>query len=456
VQRLDSFVNRAWGKSLLDADLHTDPHRQIPAELLESGADTFHYVLRGDIEEHAKSLGWPVARYKSRHAGGFDPATPSLVMIEAPGAMQNPPVTFDRYVNIAIPKDDAPDDLNPTPQKHFPDSSTLGNDTTDSLPHITTMVTVEHANRDSKARLYYQMFRRQGRTYEASSPSNPMQSNCVRCHPSGLRAISPLGYHVRAGEAQLAPDNWMQVKRLNADMTAGQHGGISWGGIANEDGTFHQLLNTADFGPVFGASEPLSQNTRTKEFIVGADGISGCQNKRGTVNVTDIFGRAPGRNNIYTFTSSPPVDWQKVSDAMDCQMCHNNERQGVLNGLTSMDQVDFKILVDQSMPFGAHKNPLDQSNDPATPVVDDLNPNERIALANCLQAEWVSERTKTKEWLQAVPCDAATAKHIKRGTPARLPANTKKKLKKTSKKKHAPVKAEETKTEPAPASERTK
>ena len=155
--------------------------------------------------------------------------------------------------------------------------------------------------------------------------------------------------------------------------------------------------------------------------------MSGCQNRRTTVDVTDIFGRDPGRNNIYTFTSSPPVDWQKVSDAMDCQMCHNNERQGVLNSITSLDQIDFKILVDQSMPFGMHKNPLDQGENPSAPVVDQLNPNERIALANCLKAEWELERTKTKDYLKSVSCDPASAKKEKPGAAKRLPANSKKK-----------------------------
>jgi hypothetical protein len=424
VNRLDKYLNRRNGQSNQDIDLTTDPHRRIPDELLVSGSDTFQYVFRGDIEEQAKTLGWPVARYKSRHSGGFDSGTPSLLMIEVPGSKMNPPVNFDRFINISLVKDDNEDGTNPTPQKHFPDAATLaadGGSYGGTYPHVLTMVTVEHGTRDAKARLYFQMFNRNGGVYSPAAPNNP--SGCVSCHPSGLRAISPLGYHVRAGETQLQPDNWFQVKQIDSDMTAGQRGGISWGSKTSDSGVVTPTLDTKYFGPVVGPSEPLSQGTRTKEFIVGTDGVSGCQNSRGTVSVTDIFGRAPGRNNVYTFTSTPPVDWQKVSDAMDCEMCHNNERQGVLNELTSSAQIDFKILVDQSMPFGVHKNPLDQGTDPAAPVVDDLNLNERIALANCLQAEWGMERTKLREWLKQDSCSQSSAKNVKHhGMYARLPA----------------------------------
>jgi hypothetical protein len=434
VSRVDKYTRRRAGNSIEDADYTTDPHRRLPDELLASGSGDFNYVFRGDIEEHAKELGWPVARYKSRHAGGFDSNTPSLLMIEVPGSMLNPPVNFDRYINIALVKDDNEDGTNPTPQKHFPDPAVLAADSNGTYPHVTTMVTVERGTRDSKARLYFQMFNRSGSVYRPSSPNNP--SGCVSCHPSGLRGISPLGYHVRAGETQLDPANWAQVKRIDSDMTAGQRGGITWGSKVESDGNVTPTLDTAAFGPIVGPSEPLTQNTRTKEFIVGADGVSGCQTLRHTVDVTDIFGRAPGRNNVYTFTSSPPVDWQKVADAMDCEMCHNNEKQGVLNELTSWAQIDFKILVDQSMPNGMHKNPLDQGSDPATPVVDELNPNERLALANCLNAEWNQERTKVKDWLQAVSCTGGSAKNSPHhGFATRLPAakNTKHPKKKPAK-----------------------
>jgi hypothetical protein len=425
ISNLSKYLKRNQGENIIDADLHSDAHRRLPDELLVSGSADYNYVFRGDIEQHAKDLGWPVARYKSRHSGGFDSETSSLLMIEVPGSKMNPPVNFDRYINISLQKDDHEDGTNPTPQKNFPDPDTLAAAPDNSYPHITTMVTVERGTRTSKAHLYFQMFARSGNIYKPRTPLNP--SGCVSCHPSGLRAISPLGYHVRAGETQLNPDNWMQVKKLGMDMAAGQVGGITWGGKNDANGNFIPTLETDSSGPVIGASEPFTQNTRTKEFIVGANGTSGCQKFRKTVYVTDIFGRPPGKKNIYAFTSSPPVDWQKVSDAMDCQMCHNNERQGVLNSRTSSGQIDFKILVDQSMPFGMHKNPLDQGTDPTVPVVDQLNPNERIALANCLQVEWNLERTKLRDWLTVDSCTEDSSKNVKRGAQSRLPANQKSK-----------------------------
>ena len=422
VSRLDTYLNRNAGSNIRDDDYSIDPRRRLPDELLVSGSADFNYVLRGDIEAHAKELGWPVARYKSRHSGGFDSETSNLLMIEVPGSMLTPPVNYDRFINIALIKDPDEDGTKPTPVTQYPDPATLA--ANGGYPSTTTMVTVEHGTRDSKARLYFQMFSRSGNTYRPNSPNNP--SSCVSCHPSGLRAISPLGFHVRQGEAQLEVDNWKQVKRLNADMVAGQRGGITWGGKMGSDGNYIQTLDTNDSGPIIGPSEPFSENTRTKEFIVGADGASGCQNSRTEVSVFDIFSRPPGAKNKYTFTSNPPVDWEKVADAMDCEMCHNNERQGVLNARTSYAQIDFKILVDQSMPMGAHVNPLDQGDDPAKAVIDDLNPNERIALANCLKEEWSLERSRVKDWLLQDSCVTDQARAGKKSI-LRLPANSKKK-----------------------------
>jgi hypothetical protein len=65
--------------------------------------------------------------------------------------------------------------------------------------------------------------------------------------------------------------------------------------------------------------------------------------------------------------------------------------------------VEFKILVDQSMPVGAHANPHDQGS-ASTPVLDQLNANERIALVNCLEAEFNIESTKEREWAAELPC----------------------------------------------------
>jgi hypothetical protein len=143
--------------------------------------------------------------------------------------------------------------------------------------------------------------------------------------------------------------------------------------------------------------------TRSEEFIVGKDGKGGCANSTAKYDLTDIFGRAAGRENRYELTASPPINWKKVKNFMSCASCHNNQIRGGLNAKTSFDLIAFKILVDQSMPLGVHKNPRDPGS-PDSAVVDELNPNERIALVSCLQAEFKLEANKTREWLQQISC----------------------------------------------------
>jgi hypothetical protein len=145
--------------------------------------------------------------------------------------------------------------------------------------------------------------------------------------------------------------------------------------------------------------------TRTQDFIMGKPGQPGCAQSRTTVEVRDIFNRAPGRNNVYVWNQNLPVDWQKVSGAMNCAICHDGDTRGALTSLTDFSQVKFKILVDQSMPNGSHKDPLAPGNQSGQ-VQDRLNANERIALANCLEAEFQVERGMQQEWLTEQACAA--------------------------------------------------
>jgi hypothetical protein len=102
-------------------------------------------------------------------------------------------------------------------------------------------------------------------------------------------------------------------------------------------------------------------------------------------------------------SEQPSVRWEKVRDSMRCAMCHNNIRRGGLNDDTDYAQIDFKILVDQSMPYGSHINPMDQGS-PDMPVIDDLTGDERIALANCLQEEFELEKQELVKWLTQSTC----------------------------------------------------
>ena len=66
-------------------------------------------------------------------------------------------------------------------------------------------------------------------------------------------------------------------------------------------------------------------------------------------------------------------------------------------------QVQFKLLVDQSMPLAMHQNPLDAGNETGG-VTDQLTPDERFALANCLEAEFDLEQENLGKWLTQESC----------------------------------------------------
>lgn len=388
-----------------------DPHKQPPAELLAPDAIGLQYVFPADIEAIAAAKGWPAVRYKSRHAGGFDSETPSLLMVYVPGDKVSPPVTYDRWLNFAIPADTGDQELTPVPQAPVPTRENYAAELTGGpgLPHTFTMVTLERRTDSQPGQIFFQKFYRGETGHPNFTPEgNSSVSGCYSCHPNGLRAISPLGYHVRAGETQMPEKEWKTVQVINDAMdSAAGFATVSWRDVVTDAtaGTRKPLLRPKSYGPIIGATTPLNSVGRTQDFIMGGNGQTGCYNTRTTVDVTDIFGRPPGANNIYTLTAAPSIRWEKVRDAMNCEKCHNNSGRGAFNNQTNFAQLDFKILVDQSMPFGSHTNPLDDDGAATDPVQDKLTGDERIALANCLQAEFSLEQQAVPKWLTAVSCE---------------------------------------------------
>lgn len=400
----DYTVRNDIASSQFDEKFDQSPQKRPPAELLTPGATGLDYTIPENVEQLAAEKGWPTVRYKSRHAGGFDPGTPSLLMIYVPGDKVNPPVTFDRWLNIPIPADEGDLALAPTPQMPLPSAQDYMNEMVGAafLPKTFTMVTLERKNGASPGKVYFQMFRRAQNGDPRFSPQgNSSVTSCYSCHPNGLRAISPLGYHVRAGEQALAPKEWFAVQLINdAMIDAAGNKVVSWRDavVDQETGAKKPLLNPASQGPILGAVKPLNATGRTEEFI------KSCTTKRQTVSVVDIFGRAPGLNNVYKLSEQPDVDWEKVRDAMKCASCHNDKLRGAFNTRTDLSQIDFKILVDQSMPLGAHVNPLEQDETGTAEVVDELSGDERIALANCLREEFQLEKKELVKWLTQTAC----------------------------------------------------
>ena len=222
----------------------------------------------------------------------------------------------------------------------------------------------------------------------------------MSCHPNGLRAISPLGYHVRRGEERLADEDWKAVELINRKMIEGAGFKAAMWGEGTRGGAKKPLYR-AERGPIWGPAQPANGVSRTRAFI------QQCMTRRPTIVVEDIFGRAPGTvpsMSRFKLSANPQVNPDKVIAAMNCEGCHVSQQRWAISDDTGSSQVDFKILVDQSMPLGLHLNPLDAGNDTGQ-VIDKLTPDERIALASCLQAEFELEKASLQKWLTQESCE---------------------------------------------------
>lgn len=409
--RLDAYARRSeLAPVTADPGASATPAKQPPRELLAPLGRGATYVVPEDIEAIAATRGWPAVRYKSRHAGGFDPETPSLLMVYVPGDKMDPPVDFDRWLNFALPRDRGADALNPEPQAQVPSAADYAAERSGgaSLPRTFTMVSLKRASSEGPGQVYFQKFYRTqlGSPYFTPESSADLKT-CIGCHPNGLRAIAPLGYHVQdEDEPQMSREARETVAEINrAMLEAAAFKRVSWRAV-EAGGTSKQLLKPEAYGPFVGPLVPLNGVSRSREFIMGgrlSDGTesAGCYRARTSVDVRDIFGRAPGASNIYRLSSSPAIRWEKVRDAMKCGACHNNVGRGAINSLTRWDQVDFKILVDRSMPLGYHGDPLAEGSASSS---DSLSPDERIALANCLKEEFEREEAQLAKWLTQETC----------------------------------------------------
>ncbi len=402
LQRMGNYASRNdFASPSWDGTFAKTPQKQPPDQLFIRGASPFEYQIPEDIEARAAALGWPAVRYKSRHSGGFDPSTASLLMIYVPGSLSNPAVSYDRWLNFALPADPVADAQTPTPQMPIPSLEDYAAEQPgeNDLPRVFTMVSLDRRQGSKPAQIYFQRFRRNNNgsyKFVAEINSDPMK--CIGCHPNGLRAISPLGYHVRKGESSLNDTDWQAVKLINDSMIQAAGGrSVSWREVpVNAAGTERKaLLNPSAFGPMIGPIKPLRPGSRTAEFIAQ------CAQRRRTIEVKDIFGRDPGRNNVYRMSSTPRLNADKIIRFMACGSCHGGAARAPLNELTEWAQIDFKILVDQSMPLGAHRNPQEAAEGE---VLDELTADERMALANCLQAEFAREQKEIVPWLTQEQC----------------------------------------------------
>lgn len=410
VQRTLSFAERNdIATAGTDGTIVNMPQKRPPDEIKDIVAGK--YWIPDNIEQTAKDKGWTAVRYKSRHAGGFDSETPNLLMVYVPGDKVDPPVKFDRWLNFPLIKDDDEPALglpqHPRP-KFGPPKREEYQTTGINYPSTFTMVSQDRAEATKPAVVYFQMFTRGSGA--AFSPGGAVGlSGCVRCHPNGLRAISPLGYDLREGEESLADDDWKAVEYINRMMIEGAGYKTPLWGDGVSQGVTKPLYRAAR-GPTMGPTTPVNGISRTREFIMGGvvngQQVQGCFNRHSVIEVKDIFNRAPGMvvaNYRFQLSAVPDINPDKVIAAMTCEGCHVNGQRWPLNDKTSYSQVQYKILGDQSMPYGLHRNPLDAGNDTGQ-VVDQLTKDERFALTNCLEAEFELEKANVKAWMTQDSC----------------------------------------------------
>jgi hypothetical protein len=323
----------------------------FPAEILDSDGG-----IRADADAIAKAKGWPAVKYKMVDPGaGFGRS--EYCMIEVPGKSFNPPLSYDRFINISLKSIDR----DPDPNTNAPIDVAAG------AGH--SIVTVEHSKTSSKIFMGTHM---QGSKTAAGDPFF-----CVACHPSGLRQISPLGYNTPSQGKFMSPENWKIVQKINADMD-----------ITQDDGPIDVAPSPPYEGASWGQSHP--KKARTEQMIVECAKKSTSKNFRYGVQSAE-------------FSSNPPIRWKKVAEAMDCESCHDGSMRGRLGEYANRTMINFKILGDKSMPHGMHEVSKGVEK-------DELNVNERIALAGCLEAEFteLQHSDGIYSWLSGVSCEPVT------------------------------------------------
>ena len=118
------------------------------------------YLVPPYVEAIAKAHGWPSVRYKSRHSGGFDLKTPSLLLIYVAGDKVKPPVPYDRWVNFTLPADTGEQALNPLPQAALPCTADLRHEAAQphAYPRNLSVIGVDRGGTALQPRTCFQRF----------------------------------------------------------------------------------------------------------------------------------------------------------------------------------------------------------------------------------------------------------------------------------------------------------
>lgn len=333
---------------------------QLPPELVTPQKTI---KLPKDIMSLAKKKGWKAISYKTRSTGGFDNG-PNLVLIAIPGPDK------DIYLQISPPSEN---------DYHRSVNEPYGKNVDPSKGQNTlTMITVNKQTNPPVGQLHL-MEKDINDSYRYSNQIRAAGDDCISCHASPLRSISPRGYQVtHGGEKRMKPEDEKMVDEINEMMVVP---GLTWGTF-QKDGKKMNIGPADDSHPLGWA--PPDSRTRKEDFL------KTCATSETSFNYRSITRDYTVNLN---YDRSQALDYQKVASAMSCNQCHSNSVRGSLHEHFSPAEIQFKIMVDKSMPPGF-----------------ELNGNERMALYNCIMAERSVLRDdykKSAEWMKKSDCEVS-------------------------------------------------
>lgn len=344
----------------------------LPKEFLKKGKNgKDEVVIPKDIQKLAKTKGWLTASYKTRSTGGFD-NPPNLFIMVIPS----------KNVDIILQTSPHPvaseNPLNPTPKSDVSNSQ-----------NVLTIITVDKTKTPpvGQMRLLSRMDMNEAMEARYSGRPIPKESGgftwnneihtqeCMQCHTGPLRPISPIGYKTLNGNEQaMTPEQSKNIDAINGVLEQP----VTWGTI-KYGGTVVRLGPELDSQPTGWA--PDDSVTRTEDFL------KRCANV-GSMEYYDSFN--PAYKVKVTQKNPPNINYETLANAMSCVECHDNKTHGALHSGFSPSEIQFKILVDKSMPRNAV-----------------LTDDERVALVSCLSAERSAVRAEWKkrgEWMKKASC----------------------------------------------------
>jgi hypothetical protein len=340
---------------------------ELPSELHKKSGDEIFIHFPPNIEEIAKKKGWKVVKYKTRSSGGFD-GSENLFLVAIPGSKAD---KRDIYLQISPQRDANPEASRNNPYPAPKDGKIFQGQ------GILTVITVDRRQWPPIGQLRKLPLDGQANAYRWND--NLGTKECQSCHSVPLRAISPLGFGHVTGEQPLEPEDQAVIREVNGMMNIPD---LSWGTCKTSSREI-PLGPEPDSFPM--GWVPKNSPTRKKEYL------SQCVQSAKQVEVRHIGN--DWRELVYKMSDKPKINYDNLKKAMNCYECHNGTVRGVIHSSFNNSELDFKVLVDRSMPLG---------------MEDQLSVDERIALLSCLRTEREDLQRAWRasgDWMRKTKCE---------------------------------------------------